>query len=112
MAIDQKMRLLGNFMPMGFHTFERNGRRYIPLTRIPYEWSDILPRWLLLQTDRVEYDSPDCDLVETEPGNKAAGMALTESAWGDFIGWMTDIARERLIDLERRNSDGEHIGLL
>ncbi|UVA79991.1 hypothetical protein [Pandoraea commovens] len=112
MTIDQKMRLLGSFMPMGFHTIERNGRRYIALTRIPYEWSEILPRWLMLQPGRIEHDSPDCELVEIEPGNKDAGMALTENAWGDFVYWMTDVARERLVDLEERSSNGEDIGML
>ncbi|VVE14686.1 hypothetical protein PPN31114_02835 [Pandoraea pneumonica] len=112
MAIDQKMRLLGNFMPMGFHTFERNGQCYIPLTCIPYEWSEILPRWLLLQPGRLEHDSPDCDLMEIEPGDSSAGMALTENAWGDFICWMSSVARERLVDLEARAYNGEHIGPL
>ncbi|VVD79858.1 hypothetical protein PIN31115_01056 [Pandoraea iniqua] len=112
MAIDQKMRLLGSFMPMGFHTFERNGRRYIPLTRIPYEWSEILPRWLLLQPGRIEHDSLDCDLVEIKPGDSGAGMALRESAWSDFISWMSSVARERLVDLEERAHKGENIGPL
>lgn len=96
-------------MPTGFHTIERDGRRYIALTRIPYEWSEVLPRWLLLQPSRVEHDSPDCDLVEIEPGNVDSGMALTERAWGDFISWITGVARERLTDLEKMAHNGEYI---
>lgn len=112
MALSEKIRLLSHFMPAGFRTFERNGRSYIALDKIPYEWSEIIPRWLMVQPARVERDSPDCDLIEIEPGNQTAGMAMTASAWEDFVYWIGDAAKDRLNDLEERAEKGERIGLL
>lgn len=112
MAISEKIRLLSHFMPAGFHTFERNGRTYIALDKLPYEWSEIIPRWLMVQPARVEHDSPDCDLIEIEPGNDASGMAMTASAWEDFVCWISHAAKDRLNELEERAERGEQIGLL
>ncbi|VVE12924.1 hypothetical protein PAN31108_02721 [Pandoraea anhela] len=112
MAISEKVRLLSQFMPAGFRTFERNGRSYIALDKVPYEWSEIIPRWLMVQPARVEHDSPDCDLIEIEPGNQAAGMAMTATAWADFVHWIGHVAKDRLNVLEERAERGEQIGLL
>lgn len=96
MAIGEKLRLLSNFMPIGFRTIEVDGRSYAPIGTLPYELEELFVRWISLRPELIEKDSPDCAFIEWEKG-----MAVSAEGWGEFVSWTTTVLKAEMERLER-----------
>lgn len=95
MAINQKLRLLSGWLPLGLPYFSHGSTTYLHLEDVPYELESLIARWLMLHPELTEHDSAECVLME---GPK--GMAISQAGWETFVSWIVDTLREKLGALE------------
>jgi len=95
MAINQKLRLLSGWLPLGLPYFSHGNTTYLHLKDVPYELESLIARWLMLHPELTEHDSADCVLME---GPK--GIAIGQAGWETFVSWIVDTLREKLDSLE------------
>lgn len=92
MALQQKERLLsmGNVHRLAFK--DLGGRKVLYIQDAPYEFEDIIYRWLHELPGRYkDAAAEECIVFSDE-----RGMAITEDGWAQFIAWMTNTIMEVL----------------
>lgn len=95
MSIQQKLRLLAAWLPAGIPCFIHGATTYLYLKDVPYEFEDILGRWLLLHPELTESDSSECALID-----HTEGLAINQEGWEQFVFWIMTVARDRLDAME------------
>lgn len=100
MAIQQKLRLLGRWLPVGLPYFHHASTTYLHLKDVPYELEAPIGRWLALHPELVECDSKDRVLIEGPNG-----IAISQDGWSEFVSWIVATLGERLAELENSRTD-------
>ena len=76
MGMDQKIRSLHCGLPAGLHFTTIDGRNILQFRHLPFEFEDIVLRWIMAQPAdlRAEYVFRQ--------------TALTQEGWSAFVSWM------------------------
>lgn len=91
MGLNQKIRSLHCGMAAGLNFQELDGEQVVFMSDVPFEWEDIIARWLLaLPKELTNEESPDSILRR----DSRKGSALTEHGWSGFISWVTQALNE------------------
>ncbi|SOY40330.1 conserved hypothetical protein [Cupriavidus phytorum] len=95
MSIQQKMRLLANWLPAGLPHFTHGTTTYLHLKDVPYELESIIARWLILNPNFTEHDSQECVLMDHPDG-----LAISQEGWQEFVSWILKTLTDRLYAME------------
>lgn len=95
MSIQQKMRLLANWLPAGLPHFPQGSKTYLHLKDVPYELESIIARWLALNPNLTEHDSQGCVLMDHPDG-----LAISQDGWEEFVYWFVETLKDRLDAME------------
>lgn len=100
MSIQQKTRLLVNWLPVGLPYFTHGETTYLYLKDVPFEFESIIARWLILHPTLTERDSPECVLIE-----HTKGLAISQDGWEQFVSWLIKVANDRLEAMEEHEEN-------
>ncbi|MBX9799149.1 MAG: hypothetical protein K2Y13_06780 [Burkholderiaceae bacterium] len=91
MGISQKARSLHCRLQAGLNFEELDGEEVIFLKDVPFEWENIVARWVLaLPSDLTTKGMPTCILRQ----HSTKGIALTDEGWSNYISWMTSVLQD------------------